>query len=128
MKFKINIKDKEYSVGISKTEKNKLKIKIDQEEFIFRRKEEQKPEVSVAKTYIPKKDFSQKNIVAPIAGLVSTIFVKQDDFVKRGDKIIILSSMKMENEIISEFDGKIKKIFVSQNQEVKQGDSLAKLE
>jgi len=127
MKFKLKIKGKECEVEILEEGEDKVKIKVGEKEFIFG-KEEEKKGISIIQTSIPKRDFSKKEIKAPIAGVISEIFVKEGDFVKREQKILFLSTMKMENEIISDFDGKVKKILVKKNQEVKEGETLIILE
>ena len=63
-------------------------------------------------------------ISAPIPGLIRTIKVKEGDDVKKGDGIIVLEAMKMENEIRSESEGKISKIFVNEGTTVKKDQQL----
>lgn len=122
MRVKLNIKGKEYDVEILEEEVGKTKIKIGEKEFIFGEKREE--EISVAKVRLPKRDFVKKEIKAPIAGRVSGLFVKEGEFVKKDQKLLILSSMKMENEIIADFEGKVKEILIKKDQEVKAGDTL----
>lgn len=122
MKLKLKIKGKEYDVEVSETELGKIKIKIGEKEYIFGEKREE--EISVAKVHLPKRDFAKKEIKAPIAGRVSEFFVKEGEFVKKDQKLLILSSMKMENEIISDFEGKVKEILIKKDQEVKGGETL----
>ena len=124
MKFKLNIKGKEYSVEILEQEQNGVKIKVDEEEFIFKQQGRKEQKSTVAKTSFPKRNFSEKKIKAPIAGIISEIFTKEGEFIKRGKKVILLSAMKMENEIISDFSGRVKKVLVEKNQTVKMGDIL----
>ena len=124
MKFKLNIKGKEYSVEILEQEQNGVKIKVDEEEFIFKQQGRKEQKSTVAKTSFPKRNFSEKKIKAPIAGIISEIFIKEGGVIKRGEKVILLSAMKMENEIISDFSGRVKKILVERNQKVKMGDIL----
>jgi len=69
-----------------------------------------------------------KEIRAPITGAISKIFVKEGEKIERGQKILNLSAMKMENEIISESTGKIKKINVKEGQLVKANELLAEIE
>ena len=122
MELKFKIKGKEWKVEILEEGEDKVKIKVGEKEFIFGK--EEKKGISLIQTSIPKRDFSKKEIKAPIAGIVSEIFIKEGDFVKREQKIFFLSTMKMENEIISDFDGKVKEILVKKNQEVKEGEIL----
>ncbi len=121
MKLKLKLKGKEYDVEILEIG-GQTKVKVGEKDFIFG--EEEKEKISVARTVIPKRDLSPKEIKAPIAGKISGIFVKEDDFVKKDQKILTLASMKMENEIISDFEGKIKKILVKEGKEVKAGEIL----
>ncbi|MDE7102365.1 MAG: biotin/lipoyl-binding protein, partial [Bacteroidales bacterium] len=51
---------------------------------------------------------------------VLEIRVKQGDKVKKGDVVLILDAMKMDNEILSPVDGVVKNICVE------QGASVAK--
>ena len=124
MKFKIKIKGKEYEVEIVELEGG-TKIKIGDKEFFFQK---EKKEISLPSVSFKKRDFLKKEIRAPIAGTISEIFVKEKDFVKKGEKVLILSAMKMENEIVSDFEGRVKKIFVKKDQNVKEGEVLILLE
>jgi len=126
MKLKLKIRGKECEVEILEEGEDKVKIRIGEKEFIFGK--EEKKGISLIQTSIPKRDFSKKGIKAPIAGVISEIFVKEGDFVKREQKILSLSTMKMENEILSDFDGKVKEILVKKNQEVREGETLIVLE
>jgi len=130
MRFKLQFKGKQYNIEISETEQGETKIKVNSKEFVF--EGEPAPavsgtmagkEISAVKSF-PKKDFSEKAITAPISGVISEIFVKQGDKVKNTQKLILLSAMKMENEIVSDYDGKVKEILVEKNQKVKSGDNL----
>ena len=123
--MKIKIKDKVYDVEISELGDGKVKITVNGKEFFFG---ESRAGISLVQTSIPKRDFSKKEIKSPIAGVISKILVKEGDFVKKEQKTIFLSTMKMENEIISDFNGKAKKILVKKNQEVKEGETLIILE
>lgn len=124
MKFKINIKGKEYEVEILELEEG-TKIRIDEKEFFF---EKRKKETSLPSVSFKKRNFLEKEIRAPISGTISEVFVKEGDFIKKGEKLLFLSAMKMENEIVSEFEGKIKKVFVKKDQKVKEGEVLVLLE
>jgi len=127
MKLKLKIKGKEWEVEILEEGEDKVKIRVGEKEFIFG-KEEEKKRISLIQTSIPKRDFLKKEIKAPIAGVISEIFIKEGDFVKMEQKVLFLSTMKMENEIISDFDGKVKEILVKKNQEVKEEETLIVLE
>lgn len=60
------------------------------------------------------------DIKAPMPGLVLDLMISEGDEVKKGDQIMILEAMKMENVIKSAGDGVVKSI------KVKKGDSVEK--
>ena len=60
-------------------------------------------------------------IKAPMPGLVLDILVKVGDEVKKGDPLMILEAMKMENILKSAADGVVKKINVEKIQAVEKG-------
>jgi len=53
------------------------------------------------------------DLKAPMPGLVVDVSVKEGDEVKKGDKILVLEAMKMENILKAAADGVVKKINVS---------------
>jgi biotin carboxyl carrier protein len=63
-------------------------------------------------------------IKAPMPGLVLKINIELDAEVKKGDTLIILEAMKMENSIKSPGDGKVKGISVKQGQAVEKNQVL----
>ena len=65
-----------------------------------------------------------KTIDAPMPGVIIDVNVNTGDTVKRGDILLILEAMKMENEIVSPVDGKITSVNVSKGASVNAGDVL----
>jgi len=63
-------------------------------------------------------------VKAPMPGTVMSFKVIQGQAVKRGDVILILEAMKMENEIVAPADGSIASIRVPQGASVNTGDPL----
>ena len=61
---------------------------------------------------------------AMMPGRVVRLFVKNGDTVRRGQSLLILEAMKMENEIQSPIDGTIKEVFVSPGDTVDSGAPL----
>lgn len=57
-----------------------------------------------------KKQKGQVEIKAPMPGLIAEINVSEGQEIKKGDGILIIEAMKMENEIRSNVDGVVKKI------------------
>ncbi len=67
-------------------------------------------------------------IKAQMPGLVLEIDVKEGDTIQKGDKVLILEAMKMENVIKALGDGIIKKIHVTKGQSIEKGQILIELE
>lgn len=79
-------------------------------------------------TYLTKK-YSERKVYEPanpkllpsvIPGTVSKLNVKSGDVVKRGDLLLVLEAMKMENRIVAPFDGTVMQVCVA------EGDKIAK--
>jgi biotin carboxyl carrier protein len=61
---------------------------------------------------------------APMPGLVVRIEVEPGQEVKRGDSLLVVEAMKMENELKAPYAGKIKDIKVTQGQAVEKNQVL----
>ena len=61
---------------------------------------------------------------APMPGLVVTILVEESQEVKKGQVLLILESMKMQNELKAPRDGKINRIRVKAGESVEQKQPL----
>jgi len=67
-------------------------------------------------------------IASPVPGSVWKILVNPGDKVEKGDKLMILESMKMEIDIPSDVSGVVAHIPVKVNDTVNEGDVLATIE
>lgn len=68
------------------------------------------------------------NIKSPMPGMVFQINKKAGDSVEKGETILILEAMKMENAIKSPMDGVIKSINVNEGQAIEKGLLLIQFE
>ena len=66
-------------------------------------------------------------IKAPMPGNINDVRVSQGQNVKKGDVLIILEAMKMENEIMAPRDGVVASVNVSKGATVSTGDLLVSL-
>jgi biotin carboxyl carrier protein len=71
---------------------------------------------------------SEMIITAPMPGLVLNAEVKPGDVVEKGQTLVIIEAMKMENLIKSPYEGTVKKIFVDSGQAVDKNEKLVELE
>jgi biotin carboxyl carrier protein len=69
-------------------------------------------------------DSGEARIRAPMPGLVISVPVESGAAVTRGQTVIVLEAMKMENDLAAPRSGIIKEIKVNQGQTVNQGDIL----
>ncbi len=67
-------------------------------------------------------------VKAPMPGLIIQIMATESEEVKKGDSLLILEAMKMENVIKSPRDGKIKKIHIALKQAVEKNQVLVEFE
>ncbi|MFZ5989768.1 MAG: biotin/lipoyl-containing protein [Bacillota bacterium] len=63
-------------------------------------------------------------ITAPMPGTILSVNVNSGDTVKKGQVLLILEAMKMENEIMAPQDGTIASVNVSRGGSVNAGDIL----
>lgn len=66
-------------------------------------------------------------VVAPMPGNINAVKVTSGQQVKKGDVLVVLEAMKMENEIYAERDGKIGQVFVQKGATVGTGTPLVEL-
>lgn len=66
-------------------------------------------------------------VVAPMPGKILSVKASVGASVKKGDIILILEAMKMENEVVAPEDGTVASINVSEGASVESGDTLATL-
>ena len=66
-------------------------------------------------------------ITAPMPGTILKVNFKNGDAVKKGDVLMVLEAMKMENEIMAPADGTVAGITVSAGSAVEAGSTLCTL-
>ena len=71
---------------------------------------------------------AKSGVKSPLPGVILDIKVKEGDEVKKGQTIIILEAMKMENSINADKDGKVTAINVSKGESVLEGTDLVIIE
>lgn len=67
-------------------------------------------------------------VAAPLPGTITKVLVAEGAKVKKGDTLVTMEAMKMENSITAESDGIVRKIHVAAGQSVNQGDALIDFE
>ena len=67
-------------------------------------------------------------VTAPMPGKILAVKASVGAEVKRGDVVLLLEAMKMENEVVAPQDGKIASINVNSGDMVGAGDVLATMD
>lgn len=136
--YKFKIRGNDYSVKISSHEDNVISLEVNGTPYDVELDQEVKTTKTpklVRTTAVPKQDAQPlkvssglKKIEAPLPGNIFKVNVNEGDAVKKGQTMMILEAMKMENNILAEKDGVVKSIKVTEGQAVLQGDILAEIE
>ena len=66
-------------------------------------------------------------IKAPIPGVVIKINVQEGDSIAKGDPLLILEAMKMENIIKADCDCRVDKVLAAEGEAVQQDQELIQL-
>ena len=109
--YKIKVNGKSYKVELEAIDEVQTEVK----------KEEVKKDAPA-----PKKEISGdgQKVLSPIQGTVTNIKVKVGDKVKKGDVLLIIEAMKLENDVPSPFDGVVSDILVNKGQNVAAKDPV----
>jgi glutaconyl-CoA/methylmalonyl-CoA decarboxylase subunit gamma len=138
-KFKFTISGNQYDVQINDIEDNIADVEVNGTQYKVEIHQEVK---KIAKTprlvrkpvqktpgegEIQKRSSKAKAIKAPLPGTILSIAVKEGDTVTKGQTLMVMEAMKMENSINAEADGTVTAIKVSAGQSVLQDDVLVEI-
>ena len=140
--YKYKIKGVDYDVkindiveNIAKVEVNGIEFEVELEKPIAAPKPVIRPVVAPVKTIdAPKPAQAAKTpagtyaVKAPLPGTIVEIKTTVGATVKRGDTVVILEAMKMENNIDAEREGKVVAINVNKGDTVMEGTVLLTIE
>ena len=73
-------------------------------------------------------DAAAGDVMAPMPGLILDIMVNAGDAVSKGDSLLILEAMKMENVIKAEADGTVKAVSLSKGDTVEKNQLIIEME
>lgn len=136
--FKFKIRGTDYNVDIQNIDNNDVQIEVNGTAYhVTMERDIVAPKTpTIVRKRLPaevkgKKTASGgslKKILAPLPGSIFKILVKEGDTVKKGDTLLIMEAMKMENNILSEQDGTIVSIKIKEADAVLQNDLLIEIE
>ena len=85
----------------------------------------------LSKKYTLRKPYEPndpKKITAFIPGTIKKVYTSEGKKVKKGDLLLVLEAMKMNNSLLSPIDGVVSKVFVKSGQVVSKKQLLVELE
>jgi biotin carboxyl carrier protein len=137
MKYIVKIADRSFEVEIKDIHARPIIARVDGQEFEVHPENGIKPEVrieagEVGPVELPKPvsipNVNVNEMVAPLPGTVTEIFVRAGDVIESGQVIVIIEAMKMKNSIRATRAGKVAEVFVSAGQAVAHKQPLVRFE
>jgi biotin carboxyl carrier protein len=136
--FKYTINGNVYNVVINRIEDTLAVVEVNGTSYKVEMNKPSKKEivtinrpVQTAAAPVPKVQVETPKISvlhSPLPGVILEVSCKVGDSVKRGQKVMTLEAMKMENVINAEKDGIVKTIKVNKGDSVLEGAELAIIE
>ena len=140
--YKYKINGNEYAVCINEVNDTTANVTVNGEEFKveWEKPKEEKPVVKVQPVAAKPAPAPAQAAAAPVAaakgnaiktprpGVIIDVKVNVGDDVKKGDTVVILEAMKMENNINADRDGKVVAVQVTKGDTVADGAVLVVLE
>ncbi|HBF88943.1 MAG TPA: acetyl-CoA carboxylase biotin carboxyl carrier protein subunit [Bacteroidales bacterium] len=137
-KFKFTIQGHDYDVDIKKIEGNVADVEVNGSVYsvlIHKELQTTKTPTLIRSNVAPPKENKPLQrtsglciIKAPLPGVILSFAIKEGDQVVKGQKLLVMEAMKMENNILAETDGAVKSIMVKTGQNVMQGDVLMEIQ
>ena len=141
--YKYKINGNLYNVVVGDIEENNVKVEVNGTSYTVELERSVKPKIkpvvrTAATTPAAPPPAStvtrhastggQGTIKSPLPGVILDVKVKEGDMVKRGQTLLILEAMKMENDIKADHDGKVTAINVSKGESILEGTDLITIE
>lgn len=137
-KFKYTINGHDYEVTVNNVGETVADVEVNGEAYKVQiEPTEKKPAIKIRRAAEPPTTAGgdplvsrpaaaagQGAIKTPLPGIIVKIDCKVGDVVKRGQNLLILEAMKMENNISADRDGTITEIKVNEGDSVMEGDDL----
>ena len=132
--YRYKINGNLYKVTVGDIEDNNVRVEVNGTPYTVELEKQSKPKIKpvvrTASTAVtrPASVGSKAGIKSPLPGVILEIKVKEGDMVKRGQTLLILEAMKMENDIKADRDGKVTSIKVSKGESILEGTDLIIIE
>lgn len=87
-------------------------------------------QTTITKKFANRKPYQEPNnklLYAFIPGTILKVLVKEGAKVKKGDPMVVLQAMKMDNYLLAQRNGVVKKIYIKQGEVVPKHQLLLEL-
>ena len=126
--FKFTINGNVYEVAVEAAENGKSNVTVNGKSYVVET-EAQAAQPTVRRAAVAAATKTVSGVMkSPLPGKVLKVLVSAGQSVKRGDTLMVIESMKMENNIAAQADGVVRSIMVSAEQSILQGDALLDFE
>ena len=131
--FKFTIDGKQYNAAVNELEDNFAEVTINGKTYKVELEKEEAPAAAVRRPAAPAAPAAaapagMMTVKSPLPGSIVKVLVKAGQAVKKGDVLLTMESMKMENNVAAEADGTVKAVYVEPGKTVMQDDKLLDLE
>lgn len=132
--FKFKINGTEYTASVEEKDDNMVQVTVNGNAYNVEVEHEApaapmtRPAAVAAPAASAPVTAASAKISAPLPGNITKILVSVGQKVQKGDVVMTMEAMKMENNITAEADGTVKAIVAQVGQSVNQGDVLVELE
>ena len=132
--FKFTIDGKQYNAAVNELEDNFAEVTINGKTYKVELEKEEAPAAAAvrrpaaAAAPAAAAPAGLMTVKSPLPGSIVKVLVKAGQAVKKGDVLLTMESMKMENNVAAEADGTVKAVYVEPGKTVMQDDKLLDLE
>ena len=143
--FKYKINGSPYRVVVQNSDADSVELEVNGTPYVVEIEQKKKKPTSQIQRHTPSPSETRSvapiptvtrtavaagsNVVnSPLPGVILDIKVKVGDAVKKGDTIMVLEAMKMENNIQATSDGTVAKVSVEKGASVLEGAELIVIE
>ena len=132
--FKFTIDGKQYNAAVNELEDNFAEVTLNGKTYKVELEKEEAPAAAAvrrpaaAAASAAAAPAGLMTVKSPLPGSLVKVLVKAGQAVKKGDVLLTMESMKMENNVTAEADGTVKAVYVEPGKNVMQDDKLLDLE
>ncbi len=122
--YDVAVNNRTFRVEVEEISRNRFRVIINGKEEIIELSEK-------AKEVLRKREDEKQSVAreggeirAEMSGSIVRVLVKKGERVERGQAVLVLEAMKMENEVTSPYSGVVEEVLVSDGDKVQAGDVL----